>query len=424
MDRVLTLAALAPNLGTLHQHGRSWSRAELDAEAHRLRASVAAVAGRGEVVEVPAPDPVTALAFLEAAWLEGRIPTPRARAVGPARALGCDAPDPNTALVIRTSGSTGEPKHVAFDAASVLRSANKIALYLGLEARDCVGIVQSLEHGYGLVGQLFSALNAGSDVVWAGAVFPAEQASTLDAAAITVLASVPYTLSELLRAGLRGARVRCVGSAGGPLSAPLAARLREAFPGAVLWNQYGCTEAGPRLTACSSDDPAFARGSVGRAVDGVELVVSADFEVLFAADTTMLGYVGNAAATHAARVGRFVKTGDLGRLENGHLFITGRSDEVVKVRGQKVPLALVATAAEHCGARVAIAVAIPREGSGELEICVIYEADSDLTRLALAKRLPLECAPSRLLRVPRLPRLASGKIDRDAAARLARGGPP
>jgi long-chain acyl-CoA synthetase len=421
VDGSLSLATLAPRMGTLRQLGRSWSRAEIEAEAGRLREAVAAIAGPGEIIDVPAPDPATALAWLEASWREGRVPSPRAHVKTPAKASAVD-PIPDAALVIRTSGSTGEAKLVAFDGASVERSATKIARYLGLDASDRVGILQSLEHGYGLIGQLFSALAGGSEIVWAGAPFARERVRLLDEGAVTVLAGVPYTLGELASAGLRGERLRSIGSAGGALGPSVLTSLKRAFPHAVLWNQYGCTEAGPRLTACSSSDAAFAEGSVGRAIEGVELSVDDTGEILFRADTEMLRYAGDPVATASARRGALLATGDLGRLEGGYLYVTGRRDDVVKVRGHKVSLAFVAQVAERCGARAAVAVAVEHQrGGDELEVVVVYEGDADLERIALAKQLPLESAPSRLVRVEGLPRLGGGKVDRRAAADVARG---
>jgi acyl-CoA synthetase (AMP-forming)/AMP-acid ligase II len=208
--------------------------------------------------------------------------------------------------------------------------------------------------------------------------------------------------------------VRSLGSAGGPLSEALRRRLVDAFPAAVVWNQYGCTEAGPRLTACPSTDEGFARGSVGRPLEGVELRIEEidgkkedEGEVVFRADTAMIGYLGHPG-------GEWIRTGDLGRLIDGHLFLRGRVDEVVKVRGQKVSLALVRSAAERAGARAAIALAV----GDPAEIALAYEGDVELARTAIARDLPLEALPSRLVRLPELPRLPSGKPDRAEVERL------
>lgn len=426
MDRGLTLEDLAPHRVAIRGSGKTWS----DEDVHRAvdvhRPVLACLGTPGDLVVVPATDPVAVLAGVVAANLEGRVPVPVARASGFDLVAGVDgAPRraPGAALVIRTSGSTGEPKFVTFARASVVRSAAKIAGYLGLAASDRVGIVQSLEHGYGLVGQLLSALAVGADVVWAAAPFFDEQAATLTTARTTVIAGVPYSLSQLARAGLAGTELRVIGSAGGPLGVAVGERLRSAFPGATIYNQYGCTEAGPRLTACGSDRPEFARGSVGAAIEGVSLKVDTDGEILFRADTEAMDYAGDPEATARARRDGWYRTGDLGRLEDGHLYVEGRTDEVVKVRGQKVSLAAVARAVEAAGARSAVAAVVSPDGADDVQIGVLYEGDGAVERLALTKRLPLESLPSKLVRVEALPRLPGGKIDRAASKSVLTGDP-
>jgi acyl-coenzyme A synthetase/AMP-(fatty) acid ligase len=330
------------------------------------------------------------------------------------RALDLTTEEP--ALVIATSGSTGAPKFPWFDLHAVARSAQRIAKYMGLRGDDVVALVQPLEHGYGLVGQLFAALSAGARVVWARRPFFDEQAAVIDGAGATVLSSVPFALGRLLEAGLRGRSLRHVGSAGGPLHPRTAQKVVERFPASTVWNQYGCTEAGPRLTACPHTDPGFARGSVGRAIEGVTLRLVGD-EIAFGCDTAMHGYLGDDAATGQARAGQGSwKTGDLGEIDGaGLLYVHGRVDDVVKYRGSKVALGAIARAIEACGAHGAIAWL---RGEEEPELVAAYEADADIPKRAVGEHLPLESLPARLVRVDALPRLSSGKIDRAKAKSL------
>jgi len=328
----------------------------------------------------------------------------------------------DASLVLRTSGSMGKPRLVAFDLGSVVLGARRIAGYLGLSAVDMVALLQPLEHGFGLVGQLFAALAAGARAVWASAPFPDEQAKTLNDAGATVVSAVSYTLTQLLGSGLRPDRVRILGSAGGPMPRPLAERLVETFPGATMWNQYGCTEAGPRLTACPSTSNAFWEGSVGSAIEGVTLAILDDGQVGFRTETAMREYLGDEDATERARAGELWRTGDLGRLDDhGNLFLRGRVDEIVKVRGLKVSLREVAAAFEACGARAAVSfVDEESDPDGEATLSVVYESDAEIPRRALLGHLGLESLPSRTHRIDALPRLVSGKPDRKAIAKRFR----
>jgi acyl-coenzyme A synthetase/AMP-(fatty) acid ligase len=401
------------------------TRSQIEREARERSKVVASLGEPGSVVAVPASDPAGCLSWLDACWRAGRAPLPRAAIAAP-ELLPLVA-EGEASLVLATSGSTGAPKYACFDVDAVARSARRIAAYLALSPADVVAIAQPLEHGYGLVGQLFAALGAGARVVWARRAFAEEQAQVVDIAGATVISSIAFTLARLVNVGLRGERLRVVASAGGPLPAATATRLLDAFPRATVWNQYGCTEAGPRLTACASTDDAFERGSVGCAIEGVTLEILDGGEIAFTSDAQMKGYLGDDTATAAARAffpGHSParptsgwKTGDTGRIDaSGAVFVTGRVDDVVKHRGAKVSLAQVARAIEACGARAAFASLAGREDDPEL--LAVYEADADVPRRALYAHLPLESVPARIVRVAGIPRLPGGKIDRGAARAL------
>jgi len=375
----------------------------LEAASSSLDAVREAAPERG-VVELPCEDPVALLGAIEACWRTGRVPLPSGSAEMPRAA---NAPSSDAALVLATSGSTGTPKLCAFDFGSIRLSAERIARNLALTDTDVAAVLSPLHHSYGLVGQLFSAMAAGAEIVWARSPFPNEQAAAC--ARATVISSVAFGLSRLLDAGLEAPRARLIASAGGRFPRALMDRLAARFPNATLVNQYGCTEAGPRLTACASTDPEFWNGSVGRAIEGVRIALEDDGEILFATETQMRGWVG-----------ALVPTGDLGRMtDDGHLYIDGRKDDVVKVRGAKVSLDAVARAAEALGATAACAVVTEIEGHDSLVL--LYEgAPGAVSRRALAGVLSIEALPERIEQVASLPRSPNGKIDRAKARELSK----
>lgn len=407
----MSLEALAAPSFAIELPERRLTLSDLLARARSVESEI--VAQPGEVVELPARDPVALLTWIEACWRTGRVPLPRLDVRVPRRV---SLPTTDAALVLRTSGSTGEPKHPEFELGAVQRSARRIAKYLGLHRDDRVALMQPVDSGFGLVGQLLAAASAGATVIPSTPVFPDERVAALHAARASVLSGVPFLLAQLVEAGVHSREMRVVGVAGAALPPSLAARLEEVFPEATIWSQYGCTEAGPRLTAIETTASAYASGSAGRAIEGVSLHICDNGEVAFETDTAMRGYLGDEPATKAARVGRGWRTGDLGELtSDGHLQLTGRVDDVVKVRGLKVSLAAVVEAVESCGASAAVALAPP-----ELDgICVLVEGSLP-SKGELVRKLPLESMPSRMHQVAALPRLASGKIDRIAAARLCR----
>jgi len=382
----------------------------------------------GRRIVIPAGDPLTTLVGIEAAWRQGAIPVPDANATA-ASALP-DVPhaleladEASLALVLRTSGSTGAPRLPAFTADAIALSAQRIALYLGLVRDDVIAMQLPCDHGFGLIGQIFAAVFTGCRLVWCGSPYPAERAARLLETPPTVIAGVPHMLRGL-RDTLRDAPttvrdgIRIVGSAGGPLHPLLLRELGKDFPEAIIWNQYGCTEAGPRLTAMPSIHPAFFAGTVGRQIPGVKLWIDGQpgqpGEIAFATDTAMVGYWGDPEATAAMRVDGGWRTGDIGVIDElDRLHVLGRADDLVKVRGEKVALQEVSRGAERAGATAAFAVFVPdRRQPVDGRIILVYEAPRPIDRLAIAAEMPPHGFPRRILWWPALPRLANGKLDR------------
>lgn len=366
---------------------------------------------------VPATDPLAVWSGWVAAASGGGAILPDREASAP-RPLSIRV-EGEVSLVLRTSGSTGTSRLAAFEGRAVAWSAETIARSLSWTPDDRIGLVAPVDHAFGLIGVMLAGLSAGATVVAAQGAFAEDRAARIGAHGCTVIAGVSSVVDGVVRHLDDEARrrVRQIGTAGGPLRLSDAQRWREVCSGAVVVNQYGCTEAGPRLTACFSDDPVFDAGSVGRPLPGVEIAV-VDGEVVFASPGQMTGYLDDPGSS-AARTcdlpsgARGWRTGDAGRVEGDGVWITGRLDDRVKVRGEWVDLAVVVAAAQREGAEEAFAAEVP-QGSGR--VWLLYAGPHPLTPTALLPHLPRGVVP-RLRRVDALPRLGHGKVDRVRARR-------
>lgn len=121
--------------------------------------------------------------------------------------------------------------------------------------------------------------------------------------------------------------------------AALQPRLERVFWSAniKLLNMYGLTETSPIITINRADSPLVQLGSVGAGVDGVELKIAPDGEILCKGDNVMIGYYDNEQATKdAIDEDGWFHTGDIGVLDDGKfLRITDRKKEIFKLSNGK-----------------------------------------------------------------------------------------
>jgi O-succinylbenzoic acid--CoA ligase len=357
----------------------------------------------------------------------GATPASPARAYDPCATPSSPARahDPRAALILATSGTTGAPRLVVHSRDGLAANVAAILDYLPVRAHPRTAVVLPLHYAYALVGQCLVGLAAGATLLLLGDLrFPAAQAEAMARFGAEGLSSVPASLRLLAEAG--APPLAYVASAGAPVDP---AALRAWFPGARLFNQWGLTEAGPRVTAVGDTSEAFDAGAVGRPIAGAEVAARRPDgtpcapgelgELYVRGPSLMLGYLDEPSplGPHGLR------TGDLGRIdERGHVFLAGRADDVVKVAGERVGLDEVgALVARLPGVLEAAAAAVPDRWTGNrLEAAVVLAPGADLADVRRAARaaLPPARRPARLVAVPSLPRTARGKLDREALRHL------
>jgi acyl-CoA synthetase (AMP-forming)/AMP-acid ligase II len=355
------------------------------------------------------------------------------RPVTLARAAGLLRPRPlheELALVMSTSGSLGGPKYVRLSFRNILVNAMAIADALDLHADRGITSLP-LSYAYGL-SVLHSHLVASSSVV----LTPAAPTGlpfwrTARRLAITTFAGVPttYRLLDARRHdfGLVPS-IRIATVAGGALPPPIVHKLRDQFAasGTELVVMYGQTEATARISIARGELLDRHPGTVGHPVgDGTLWVRGRDGapvgdgqcgEIIYRGPNVMMGYASDRQDLALGDVqGDELATGDLGHVQDGLLFITGRRARFTKLAGVRVSLDEIERRLGHIGEVAAVSA-----GDDDLTILVeggLHAYAGPCADLVAAMRVPPEHV--KLRSVLALPRTASGKIDYGMALGIA-----
>ncbi|HVF14182.1 MAG TPA: AMP-binding protein [Acidimicrobiales bacterium] len=289
------------------------------------------------------------------------------------------------AVLVWTSGSTGEPKGVVLSFANlayVVARAGAVQR-IGPEARWLS--VLPPNHLLELCCGLLPALAAGSTTFVARTIVPHELGSMMVESRVDRMVVVPVVLrmlkrhieSAIAKRGLAGAYLRTAGRVAAvapsrtlrralhaPLHRRLGGHLRAFYCGGApldpaivtffdrlgigVYLGYGLTEAAPTV---SMNSPGHNRvGSVGRPLPGTDVRIAADDEILVHGPGVMLGYWDDdESSREAVDPDGWLHTGDLGRIDDdGYLFVTGRSKSMIVLdSGKKVQPEEVETALER-----------------------------------------------------------------------------
>jgi O-succinylbenzoic acid--CoA ligase len=334
-----------------------------------------------------------------------------------------------TAVIIGTSGSTGEPKGVELSAAALTHSARASLVRVGARPGERWLACLPASHVAGLQ-VLVRSLVSGTEPVVAAQATAGAVRSAADAGCAHV-SLVPTQLVRLLGVGSGAddggaralARYRCVLVGGAAAGAAALAEARAAGIAAVT--TYGMSET---CGGCVYD---------GVPLDGVTVRAGEDGRLRISGPVLMNRYHGRPDLTAAVlddpvldEAGgghREFVTSDLGRVApDGRVTVRGRADDVINTGGHKVVPAEVAAVLAACpGVREVVVVGRPDPVWGERVTAVVVPADweqppgLELLRTQVSARLPRYACPSEVVLTEAIPVLPSGKPDL-AALKVAR----
>src|SRR5208282_2274892 len=352
------------------------------------------------------------------------------------------------AALIYTSGTTGQPKGVMLTHRNLLFVADVSARIRTLTPEDRLYGILPMSHAVGLSVVLLGALHSGTTLYLLPRFDPVAALATLEKEHLTVMLGAPAMFSLLLEyTKMKGitsrkfSALRIISSSGAPLHAAVKADV-EKFFGLPLHNGYGVTECSPNISQASVDKPR-ADTSVGLILPGVQVqFIGPDGhpvpegevgELRVRGPNVMKGYYHAPEETAAAmdEEGWF-NTRDLARIEDGFLFIVGRTKELIVRFGFNVyPAEVEAVLNNHSQVVRSAVIGRTVEGvdGGEEVIAFVQTAPgSSLTAEDMAEHAAQHLAPykrpSRILLVPTMPLTPTGKVIKEELAKSLPPGAP
>jgi amino acid adenylation domain-containing protein len=264
--------------------------------------------------------------------------------------------DIDLAAIIYTSGSTGEPKGVMLTHRNMIAAASSIVSYLEMAEDDVVLNVFPFSFDYGLYQMIMCILSGASLILEESFAYPAKVLKRIAEENVTGFPGVPsvFSMMENMRdlSKFDFSSLRFVTNTAAALSLKNIRFLRKTFPAARIYSMYGLTEC-KRCSYLPPEDLEKKPLSVGVPIPNTEFWIEDEQGrrlgpnevgmLVVRGATVMKGYWGKPEETERKlRPGPLpgelvLHTGDLCRIdEEGYLYFIGRTDDIIKTRGEKV----------------------------------------------------------------------------------------
>lgn len=352
--------------------------------------------------------------------------------LGRAAALDDDAlaPDPDAdAVVLFTAGSTGRPKGVRHTHRSLVHKARLMAEVHGLERTDVVLMPAPLAHISGLLNGVLLPASVGMTTVLMDRWSPDDALALIERERVSYMVGPPTFFVDLMDAPSfspdRVASLRLVSSGGAGVATSFVERATREL-GALVKRSYGSTEAPTVATSTAGDDRTMADSHDGHAIGDVEMRLD-DGELSVRGSELFAGYLDDRETGAVMDTEGWFRTGDLAEITaDGWVTIVGRVKDIVIRAGENISAREVEDLLlEHPAVTEAVVIGVPHERLGE-QVAAVVVASGDFTLgecrdwFGQHEIAPFK-TPELVTRIDQLPRLASGKVDREHVRSIVRG---
>jgi long-chain acyl-CoA synthetase len=392
--------------------GDSGARVVLAWHAAAGEAAKGAAEAGAQAIAVETPDLSGLIDGYEPAWTEG------------------ERRDDDDAVILYTSGTTGQPKGAELTHAGLVRNAEITARTLLKNHADDVTMgCLPLFHVFGLTCGLNAAVAAASTLTLLPRFDGAKALDIIQRDAVTIFEGVPTMYAAMLHSPdgdpAQAATLRTCISGGASLPLEILRGFEEKF-GCVILEGYGLSETSP-VASFNHPDKVRKPGSIGTPIEGVEMRLVDDLgqtvpggeigEIAIRGHNVMKGYWNKPEATAEAIADGWFRTGDMARVDSdGYYYIVDRKKDLIIRGGYNVyPREIEEVLYEHPAVLEAAVIGVPHPSLGEeVAAAVVLRpgacAAPEELRDWVKQRVAAYKYPRRIWFVGDLPKGPTGKI--------------
>lgn len=342
------------------------------------------------------------------------------------------------AALIYTSGSTGFPKGVMMTHQSMVFTSWSLIEYLRLTEEEKILLILPLAFDYGLYQLIMSLTIGGTLIIEQSFNFPPAIFKQIEKYKPSIFPGVPSVFAMIIalhkKTGITFESIRKVTNTAAKLPVEFIADLKKIFPNALIFKMYGLTEC-KRVCYLEPELIDIKTDSVGKPIPGTEVfLLTPGGEYVGPGGTgvlhvrgphVMAGYWNNEELTkEMLRPGlvpgeKILCAHDLFRMdEEGFLYFLGRSDDIIKTRGEKVsPVEVENVIYNIEGIREVAVIGIPDVILGESIVAFVTTYDhSTIEEVAIQRecqsKLEAFMVPQKIVFLAEMPKSTNGKIDK------------
>ena len=351
-----------------------------------------------------------------------------------------DSNDTDAALMVYTSGTTGQSKIVMLTDDQLISNMFIYRCVTDFETPNIVYCSLLLHHIYCICAQILTHINLGDTfIVRDRPFFIKDFFKAAEKNGVTITAFVPYMAALMAEYDNADqfdlSSLKYVTLSGAKTPKMIYQKLTKTFSHVRFINTYGMSEAGSRISIAAPEPSDFPVESVGRPIPSVEVRISDDNgRILPAGHTGQIevkgsgvfkGYFRQPRLTQETIVDDWLKTGDLGRLDKmGNLYLVGRKKEMILCGGENIfPAEIEETLLENSLIKEAAVIGIPDDRLQEVPCVFIVSRSSSCCQESVIsfcrKRLSNFKVPRKVFFTDQLPKLGTSKIDKRQLKQIA-----